>query len=151
MKNISNDIKEHPRRHPGGDGRHPEIGHPVSHYERGRVEPNRYRQTPIYLYDGGNYYISPLFVEYPVILQNTPSTSVSSESMQNIDSSAKISFPTSWEYKPEPTKCSDILISYNKSDMNADSSCFCPVGNKTEVIIDNQTMYKCQIPYPNNN
>jgi hypothetical protein len=59
---------------------------------------------------------------------------------------------TPWVFTPEPPVCSLIQATWDSpiSKLSTDSTCFCPVGNKASTIINNTTLYKCQIPYPTN-
>jgi len=69
--------------------------------------------------------------------------------MQNVEENnnyAKIKFPEKWVFSPEPKRCSYVQARWNnKDELSSDPTCFCPVGNKIEKIIDNEIMYKCQI------
>lgn len=123
-----------------------------------RNNPKSYHRYPSHG-DGigwGYYYpyyipdvVYPLIVEMPnneVIIQNTPS-----ETMQNIErETAKIAFPTKWNFKPTPTECSLIQAQWSDpiEKLSLDPSCYCPVGNKASKDINNQTLYRCQIPFP---
>jgi len=74
--------------------------------------------------------------------------------MQNIlPHEAPIGFPKKWDYQPEPSQCSLIQATWSDpiDKLSIDSTCFCPVGNKASKEINNQVVYKCQIPYPDNN
>jgi len=75
--------------------------------------------------------------------------SANNEVMQNVEENnnyAKIKFPEKWVFSPEPKRCSYVQARWNnKDELSSDPTCFCPVGNKIEKIIDNEIMYKCQI------
>jgi hypothetical protein len=140
--------------HAGG-GDHHEGGDRDHHEGRGRD----HHEDRGYIYGGGggwgyrdyplDYYVYPIFVETPVYVpSSTPSTN--NEVMQNIESNniAKIKFPEKWVFSPEPKRCSYVQARWNnKNELSSDPTCFCPVGNKIEKIINNEKMYKCQINY----
>jgi hypothetical protein len=142
-------------------GRHPQ--QPNYHNDH-----REYRRLPPHLYGRGgsnlgyyypHYYTTyPLFIESPVIIQNTtsilalaPSPSISNEDMQNtLSQKATIGFPKKWDYQSEPPQCSLIQATWSDpiEKISSDPRCFCPVGNKVSKEINNQTLYKCQILLP---